>query len=93
MHFLYDAIDLKESVVDILKLWRKSLTTVLDEVHFIVNLYSFPLPLVPQANLSLPKVSHLLPSHGEQLLKLTPLFLLTLFFEVISTPRLESTKR
>ena len=38
MHFLYDAIDLKESVVGILKLWRKSLTTVLDEVHFIVNL-------------------------------------------------------
>ena len=40
---------------------RKSLTTVLDEVHFIVNLYSFPLPLDLQANLSYPKVSHFSP--------------------------------
>ena len=30
-----------------LKVYGKSLTTVLDEVHFILNLYSFPLPLVP----------------------------------------------
>ena len=37
-----------------------NLKTVLDEVHFIVNLYSF-LSLVTQANSSLPKVSHLRP--------------------------------
>ena len=50
MHFLCDAIDLKQSVEGTLK-------TVLDEVHFIVNLYSF-LPLVPQVTSSFPKVSH-----------------------------------
>ena len=32
-----------------------------DEVLFLVNLYSFLLPLVPQANSSFPKVSHLPP--------------------------------
>ena len=45
-----------------LKVQGKSLTTVLDEFHFIVNLYSFPLPLVPHANPSFLKVSHLTPS-------------------------------
>ena len=53
MHFLCDAIDLKQSVEGTLK-------TVLDEFNFIVNLYSF-LPLVPQANPSFPKESHLSP--------------------------------
>ena len=61
MHFLCDAIDLKQSVEGTLKVLRKSLTTVLDEVHFIANLYSFPLPLVTQANPSFPKVSHVPP--------------------------------
>ena len=38
MHFLSDAIDLKQSVEGPLKVQGKSLTTVLDEVHFIVDL-------------------------------------------------------
>ena len=53
MHFLCHAID-----NGTLKVWGKSLTTVLDEFHFVDNLYSFPLPLVPQANPSFFKVSH-----------------------------------
>ena len=61
MHFLCNVIDLKQSVEGTLSVKRKSLTTVLDEVHFIVNLYSFPLPLDLQANLSYPKVSHFSP--------------------------------
>ena len=64
MHFLCDAIDLKQSVEGTLK-------TVLDEVHFIVNLYSF-LPLINQANLCFPKVSHLSPSQEEKLSNLPP---------------------
>ena len=71
MHFLCDAIDLKHSVEG------KSLTTVLDEVQFIVNLYRFLLPMIPQANPSFPKVCHLPLSQAEQLRKLLPLFLLT----------------
>ena len=54
-----NAVDLKQSVEGTLSVKGKSLTTVLDEVHFIVNLYSFSLPLVPQLNLSFSKVSHL----------------------------------
>ena len=44
MHFLCDAIDLEQSVEGILRknFWQLQLS---DEVHFIVNLYSFPLPL------------------------------------------------
>ena len=42
------------------KVYGKSLTTVLD-INFIVNLYSFLLSLVPQANSSFPEVSHLPP--------------------------------
>ena len=61
MHFLCNTIDLKQSVELTLKVQGKSLATVLDEVHFIVNLHCFPLPLVPQANHSFPKVSHLPP--------------------------------
>ena len=53
-----------QSVEGTLKLQGKSLTTVLDEVDCIVNLYSFPLPLVPQANLSFPKACHLPPPHS-----------------------------
>ena len=58
------------------------MTTVLDEVYFVVNLYSFPLPLVHQANSSFSKVSHLSPSQVEQIPKipLPLLFLLTLLF-------------
>ena len=54
----------------------------MDEVYFIVNLYSFPLPLVHQANSSFSKVSHLSPSQVEQIPKipLPLLFLLTLLF-------------
>ena len=63
-----------------LKVYAKSLTTVLNEVHFILNLYSFPLPLVPQANPSFAEVSHLPPSQAEQLPKLPSLFLLTPLF-------------
>ena len=62
MQFLCDAIDLNLSVESTLKVWGKSLTTVLDDAHFIVNLYSFPLPLVSQTNSSFPKFSHLPPS-------------------------------
>ena len=87
MHFLFDATDLKQSVESALKVEGKSLTTFLDEVHFIVNLYSFPLPLVPQANPS--------PRSGRTTSKTPPsprLVLLTPFFEDIPTPRLEPTK-
>ena len=55
MPFLCDAIDLQQSVEDALKVKGKSLTTVLDEFHFIVNLYSFPLPLVPWQTLLYPR--------------------------------------
>ena len=57
--FFYDEIDLNQSVKGTLKVLRKSLKTVLEEVHFIVNLFSFHLLPVHQANLSLPKVSYL----------------------------------
>ena len=70
------AKDLKQSVEGTLKLKGKSLTTVLHEVHFIVNLYSFLLPLVPQANSFFVKIGHLSPSQTEQLPKLPPFFLL-----------------
>ena len=46
MHFLYDAIDVKLTVEGTLKVYGKSLTTVLDEVHFIFNLYT-PTPGPP----------------------------------------------
>ena len=50
MHFSSDAIDVKQSVESTFKVWGRSLTTALNEVHFIVNLYSFPQHLVSQAN-------------------------------------------
>ena len=93
MHFLFDATDLKQSVESALKVEGKSLTTFLDEVHFIVNLYSFPLPLVPQAN---PSPRSVICSLSGRTTSKTPpsprLVLLTPFFEDIPTPRLEPTK-
>ena len=83
MNFLSNAVDLKQSVECALKVYRRSLTTVLDEVYYKVNLCSFPLPLVPQ-------VSHL-PSPRQINYKAPPLFYWPLFFEGISTPKLEST--
>ena len=59
MHFLCNAIGLKQSVEGTLEVKGKSLTTVLDEVHVIVNLYSSPVPLVPQARPSFPKLGNL----------------------------------
>ena len=55
---LCDVIDFNQSAEDTLKVWGKSLKTALDEVHFIFNLYSYPLPVVPQANPSFPKICH-----------------------------------
>ena len=71
MHFLCDAIDLKLSVEGTLNVFEKSLKIVLDEVHFLVNLYSFRTQ-GPQSNSSFTKVSHLPPSQAEQLPKLPP---------------------
>ena len=53
-----DSIDLNQSVKGTLKVLRKSLKTVLEEVHFIVNLFSFRILPVHQANPSLPRVSY-----------------------------------
>ena len=48
MHFLFNTIDFqKQSVESTLKVLGKSLETVLDEVHFTVNRYNSPIPLVP----------------------------------------------
>ena len=71
MQFLCDAIDLKQSVEGTLNVLGKPLTTVLNEVLFIVNLYSFPCPSLQKP--SFPKISHLPPSQVEQLAKLPPL--------------------
>ena len=68
--FLCDAIDFKQPVEGTLKVLGKSLKTVLDEVHFIVNLYSFPLPRFPQEYHSFFKVSYLPHYQAEQLPKL-----------------------
>ena len=48
----------------------KSFKTVLDEVDFIVSLYSFCLLTVPRVNHSFPQVSYLLPSLVNQFPKL-----------------------
>ena len=86
MHFLCDAIDLKQSVEGNLKVSWKFLATVLDIVRFIVNLYNFPVPLVPQENPSFPMVCHLpLPSRTTSKTLPPPwcplpFFLLTLIF-------------
>ena len=47
---LIDATDLKQSVEGTLTKLEKPLKTVLDEIHFMVNLYSFPLHPTSQAN-------------------------------------------
>ena len=91
IHFLYDAIHLKQSMDGTFRVQGKSLITVLDEVHFIVNLYSLLLRLVPHANPSFTKISYLSPFRAEQLPKLCPLFFNTSFLR-ISQLRLESTK-
>ena len=44
-----------QSLGGALNVLEKYLRTVLDEVQFMVNLYSFPLPTVPLANISFPK--------------------------------------
>ena len=75
--FLCNATDFKQSVEGTFKMQGKSLKTVLYEVHFIVNLYSLPLSLVPQADSSFLKVCHLSPSQAEELPKIPPLLLLT----------------
>ena len=62
MYFLCDAIHLQQSLEGTVTVLGKFLITVMEEVYFVVNLYSFPLPLVPQANSSFPKVSYLPPS-------------------------------
>ena len=80
MHVLCDAVDLKQSVEGTLKVQKKSLTTFLDEVHFIVALYSFPLLLVPQPNPSFREVSHLPPSQADLPKSPPPLFVLTPLF-------------
>ena len=72
MDFLCDAMDLKQSVGGTLKVLGKSLTTVLDEVHFIFNLSSFPLPLVPQSKPFLPQGKSFAPLPGRATSK-TPL--------------------
>ena len=75
MHFLYDAINLKQSVEGTLNPQGKSLITVLDEVHFIVNLYSFPTTPAPQGKSFLPQGKSFAPSEAEQLPKFpTPSF-------------------
>ena len=78
MRFLCDAIDLKQSMA-------KSLTTVLDEVHFMLNLYSFPQPLVPQVNPFSPKVSHLSPPRWNNFQNFPLLFLLTPLLRYLSS--------
>ena len=89
MHFVCDAIDLKQSKEVSLKLQGTSLADVLDEVFFIVNLYSFLLPLVLQENLSFTKVSYL-PRTTHKTPSL--FFCEPLFFEDMSTPRSEWQK-
>ena len=57
MHFLCDATDLKQSVERNLKVYGKSLTTVLDEVQ--VQSVQFPPTPCPPGKPSFPKVRHL----------------------------------
>ena len=57
-HLLENVYNIKASVGGALKMLIKSLKTVLDEVSFIVTLYSFPLSSGPPGKPS-PKVSHL----------------------------------
>ena len=60
-------IDFQKQLMEgAVKVLRISLKTVLDEVHFIVNLlYRFSLPQVLQENPSFPQVSHSRPSQAK----------------------------
>ena len=80
MHFLCDAIDLKQSVGGSLNVSGKSLTTVSDEFILYLICLVFPYPWSPKANPSFVKVNYLLPSQAEQLPKLPSLFLLAPLF-------------
>ena len=53
-----------------LKVLEKYLKTVLDEVHFTVNLYSFLLPLTTPGKLFVPLGNSFAPSQAQQLSKL-----------------------
>ena len=58
----------------------------MEDVHFIINLYSFPLSLVPQTNPSFPRLCQLPPPKQNNFLKLPPPFLLTpLFWGYLNT--------
>ena len=61
-----------QSVEDTLTLLTKSLKTVLDEVHFIVNLYSLHTITSPPGKPFLPQGKSYVPSQAEQLPKLSP---------------------
>ena len=76
--FFCDATGLKQSVEGTLA--GNSLTTVLNEVHFLVNLYSFPYPWSPRQTLH--QGQPFAPSQAEQLAKLPHprLFVLTPLF-------------
>ena len=84
MYFLCDAIHLQQSLEGTVKVLGRFFLTVLEEVYFVVNLYSFPLPLAPQANSSFPKVSYLPPSQSEQRPKPLPSFCVIASFLRIS---------
>ena len=65
----------KQSIADALKVLGKCLKAVLDEVHFIVNLYSFSLPPSPPGKPFLSPCKLFVPSQLKQLPKLArPLY-------------------
>ena len=68
---LRDAIDVKQSVEVSLKILGKSFETLLDNFHFIVNLYSFPLPSVPKVSLPSPRWA-ISPFSGKTTFKFPP---------------------
>ena len=72
--FLYDAIDLYQSVKGTLKVQGKSLTTILDKVHLIVNLYSFSPTSGPPGKPFLPHGQSFAPLPGRTTSKTPPLF-------------------
>ena len=79
MHFLCDAIDLKQQVEGTLKVLWKSLTTAVDEIHFAVNLYSFPY-LWTQGKTFFPQGKSFAPSQVKQIPKLSLSFYVNLSF-------------
>ena len=72
MHFFNDTIDLKQSVENTLKVLGKSLKSVLHEVQFIINLYSFSCLWSPKQVLPSPK-KVISPFQAEQSAKLPTL--------------------